>query len=77
MKIVKHEERKASKEFICWMTGELIQEGETYFRTEGYYMGRSFQLKSNKDEGKTTKAFLLQNRTHDVWKNVFNKTRTY
>lgn len=74
MKITKHEKRAAGKEFTCWLTGKPIAKGDFYWRTEGFYQGRPFQLKTAHPAGEKTNHTMMVNRSHEVWVKVFNKT---
>lgn len=75
MKIVKHERRIARKQFKCWITGQDIMIGDYYWRTEGFYQGRRFMVKSSDPAGDRLDGLLLKNRDHATWVRLFNKTR--
>lgn len=75
MKLTKHEKRKAHKQFKCWITGQYIYIGDYYWRTEGFYLGRRFMVKSTDPTGSRLDSLLSKNRNHETWSRLFELTR--
>lgn len=67
--------RRARNRHTCWCCGRVIERGEPYFRTAGWYVRGVFSVKHCRPKCETAADMLDQNHDHALWLRVYELTR--